>query len=238
MKKNGLIQRLREDEFRPAMVCLNVALTFSLWHAYGSPQFYLENLAGQVSVTGDGVLDAELYRGLGNLLVIAVLLAMIKAWFGRSLTEHGLGLGNWRQAPVLVAATPIMLLFGYLGATMPEYREFYPATPGLAGRAMPVFLLHVGVLVTYYIAWELMFRGYLQASLTPRLGVAGAIAVQTLASTLAHIDKPSSELLGSIAAGLAWGILAHRTRSIWPVFVHHLLLGLTVDSCIWFGLAG
>ncbi len=234
--KHGLIQQFREEAFRPTMVCLNTALTFSLWHAFGSPTFFLENLAQDVSLTGDSVIDAELYRGCGNLLVIVVLVLMIKVWFGRSLVEHGLGMGQWGKAPVLVAATPVMLLFGYLGATMPEYHAYYPATPGLVGRSMGVFLLHLGVLVTYYVAWELMFRGYLQSSLLPKLGVSGAIAVQALASTLAHTDRPASELLGSLAAGILWGIFAYRTKSIWPVFMHHLLLGLTVDYCIWFGL--
>jgi membrane protease YdiL (CAAX protease family) len=238
LNKSQWFQRFREEEFRPTVVCLNAALTFSLWHSYGSPKFYLQNLSSHLSFTGDAVIDAELYRGLGNVLVIVILVLMIKVWFRRSLVEHGLGIGQWRNAPFLVAATPVMLLFGYLAARMPEYQEFYPATPGLVGRSMTVFLLHVVVLVTYYVAWELMFRGYIQTSLLPRMGVSGAIAAQTLASTLAHTDRPSSELLGSIAAGIVWGIFAYRTKSVWPVFMHHLLLGLTLDYWICFGGVG
>jgi len=226
---------LGRDEQQPAIACLTAAIAFSLWHTYSDPKFYLEHLVGPRSLSGDTVVDAELYRGAVNILLVMLLIGMIKFVFRRSLSEFGLGLGNWRKAPFLVAATPLMLAFGYLGANMKEYHDFYPATPGLAERSMAVFALHVGVLITYYIGWELLFRGVIQTSMMPRLGVAGAIAVQTLASTLAHTARPASELIGSIAAGIIWGIFAYRTKSIWPVFVHHVLLGVTVDYWICFG---
>ena len=235
MSKIRLHERMGDESMRPTVVCITTATLFSLWHAFASPNYYLEELSSWLSVTGDAVVDAELYRGLGNVLVITLLLGMIKLVFRRSFGEYGLGLGQWRNAPVLVLATPIMILFAYLAATKPEFRAIYPMPTEVVDRSVAVFVLHAGVLVTYYIAWELLFRGYVQTSLIPQLGVSGAIAVQTLASTLAHVDRPATELLGSIAAGVVWGVFAYRTKSIWPVVLHHFLLGLSLDYWICFG---
>ncbi len=232
--------RLREwfgrEDIRPAQVCLIAAVAFCVWVKYGDPKFYLLNLSSRLALTGDAVVDAELYRGLGNTLLIGLLVVAIKLVFRQSLLEYGLGIGQWSRAPLLMAGTPLMILLGYQAATMPEYQAVYPVTPGLVGRSMTVFLLHAGVLVTYYIAWELLFRGFLQGSLLPRLGMPSAIAAQTLASTLAHLDRPSGELFGSILAGIFWGFLAYRTKSIWPVVLQHLLLGLTLDYWVCFGV--
>lgn len=236
MSKYRLGESLGGEEHRPAVACLTAAVAFCVWFTYGDPKYYLRNLSSQLSFTGDAVVDAELYRGLGNLLLIALVIVVIKLLFRQSLREYGLGIGQWRNAPILIAVTPLMVLLGYLAATMPEYQAVYPTTPGLAGRSMTVFLLHAGVLVTYYIAWELLFRGFLQGALVPRLGTSNAIAVQTLASTLSHLDRPTGELFGSILVGILWGLLAHRTKSIWPVVVHHLLLGLALDYWICFGV--
>jgi len=235
LSKNLLRAWLGREENQAAKVCLATAAAFCVWVRYGNPKFYLLHVAPRLSLTGDAVIDAELYHGACNLLLIALLVALIKLVSRQKLVEYGLGIGDWRRAPLLVAGTPLMILLGYVAATMPEYQAFYPITPGLTERSMAVFALHAGVLVTHYVAWELLFRGYLQGSLVPRLGMASAIAAQTLVSTLAHLNKPDGELFGSILAGIFWGFLAYRSKSIWPVVLQHLLLGLTLDYWICFG---
>jgi len=231
-------ERWGQEQHRPTVVCITAAIAFSIWFSFGDPRYYQKSLSQYFSLTGDLVIDAELYRGVCNALLIVLLVGIIKLCFRQTLVDYGLGIGQWRKAPVLVAATPMMLVFGYIGAVMPEYHEYYPATLGLVGRSLTVFLLHALILVTHYVAWELLFRGFIQTAMMPRLRVSGAIAAQTMASTLAHMDRPTSELFGSIAAGILWGILAYRTKSIWPVVMHHLLLGLTVDYWICFGGSG
>lgn len=238
MNKKRLGDILCDPQQRPVVACLSTAVIYSLWRSFGEPRYYLEHLSQQVSLLGDTLIDAELYRGTGHALLVVALVAIIKLCYRETMTDFGLAVGRWRNAPIILAATPLMLLFGYIGASKPEYREFYPATPGLADRSMSVFLLHAGFLLTNYIAWEMLFRGFLQKSLIPHLGAAGAIAAQTLASTLAHMDRPVSELFGSIGAGIVWGTLAYRTGSIWPCVLQHMLLGLTVDYLITFGGLG
>ena len=235
MTEKRLRVLLSQEQHRPTVACLTTAITFCLWHTLGTPKYFLKHLASGRSPTGDILIDAELFRGFVNVLVIATLVAVIKLVYRQNLSDYGLGKPHWRRVPILVLGTPVMIWFGYLAAISPEYHAFYPATPGIVERGINVFFLHVGILVTYYVAWEMMFRGFLQSSFVARLGPLGAIAAQTLASVLAHTDRPPSELLCSIVAGMIWGFLAYRSKSIWPVVMHHLVLGISLDYFIWFG---
>jgi membrane protease YdiL (CAAX protease family) len=58
------------------------------------------------------------------------------------------------------------------------------------------------------------------------------VLVQTLASTLVHIGKPTGELYGAVAGGIVWGIVTFRARSIWPALLLHWLLGISLDYFI------
>lgn len=228
-------EQLTKEEHRPAIAAIVTSVGFCVWNVVFDPRFYVGKLANRFSFSGDSVVDAELFRAAGNVLLVATLVATIKFTFRQSLADYGLGLGNWsRERLLLLATTPLMLLMGYVGAQKAEYQAHYPETPGLAESSISVFVLHVTVLVTFYIAWELLFRGFLQSAFL-QLGGAGAIAVQTLASSIAHADRPDSEMLGSILIGVFWGYLAYRTRSIWPVVMQHFLLGLSLDYFLCFG---
>ncbi len=235
MSESGWRERIAKEEYRPTIAAFGTAVAFCFWNVVFDPRFFVTKLSAWLSFTGDKVIDAELFRATGNLLLIAMLMATIKFVFRQSLVDYGLGLGHWMRQPLLVFASPLMLLFGYIGSRQAEYQAYYPDTPGLVGRSFSVFLLHAGVLVTFYIAWELLFRGFLQTTLVARLGAVGAVAVQTLASSLAHADRPDSELIASIVVGAIWGHLAYRTGSIWPAILQHLLLGLTLDYFLWLG---
>lgn len=232
---NAWCERLTKAEHRPAIAAIVTSIVFCVWNIVFDPRFYVRELSSILPLTGDKVVDAELFRAVGNLLLIAVLAAIIRLVYRQPLSDYGLGIGDWSRERLVLLATPLALLLGYLGAQQAAYQAHYPDTPGLASRSPQVFLLHIVVLLTFYIAWELLFRGFLQSSLLPRLGATGAIAVQTLASSIAHADRPDSEMLGSILIGLVWGYLAYRTRSIWPVVMQHFLLGLSLDYFLCFG---
>jgi membrane protease YdiL (CAAX protease family) len=50
-----------------------------------------------------------------------------------------------------------------------------------------------------------------------------------MASTMLHHGHPPIEVFGAIAAGLAWGFIAYRTRSILSGLGQHALLGIVLD---------
>ena len=70
------------------------------------------------------------------------------------------------------------------------------------------------------------------------LGDGNAILVQTLASCLIHIGKPAGEIYGAIVAGLLWGFIVFRARSLWAVLLMHWALGVSLDFFICFAGKG
>ena len=87
----------------------------------------------------------------------------------------------------------------------------------------------------YYVAWEVFFRGVLLFGLRNSLGVTGAMAFQVAVSVLAHADKPLAELLAAIPAGVLFGAIALRTRSVVYVVLIHYIIGVVVDVSVVLG---
>ncbi len=230
----SLGEKLRDEKARPAVVILAGTFLYTLWHVFGRPQFYLDHLSS-ISLTGNQVIDAGLYWAAMNLLLVAILLYLVRGVFGGRLSDYGLGTGKVGFGiSRLVLATPIVIGIGYLASTQQAFRDYYPINPGVDGSSQ-LFLFHVAVLSTYYLAWEILFRGFIQHGVKPQVGLAVAIAIQTLASTLAHADRPATELIGSFFAGVGWGVMVHRGGAIWTVILQHWILGIALSYFICFG---
>ena len=98
-----------------------------------------------------------------------------------------------------------------------------------------MFGIHTLTYLTFYLGWEFCFRGFMQHGLRQTMGDANALFVQVAASALLHIGKPTSESFGAIAAGIVWGVIAFRSRSLLAGLLLHFLLGITLDLLICYG---
>ena len=117
-------------------------------------------------------------------------------------------------------------------AQMEDMRAVYPVDKA-AMESAPMFMQYaVGRVLLFYIGWEFFFRGFMLFGIRDAVGDTMAIAITTLPSALWHIGYPVGELYMSIAAGLLFGWLAVRTRSIlWPLLLH-AGIGLVTDLSI------
>lgn len=227
--------QLRDPENRPTVVILTGTLLFTLWQAFSRPAFYREHLIDFLQFTNHPVTDAGIYWALCNLTLTAILLIIIRRGFRASWSDFGLGAGKIGFGMSrLVVAAPIVIGIGYLIAQQQAFQRYYPINKGVEESAN-LFALHVVVLLTYYIAWEVLFRSFFQFGTKAQLGIASAIAVQTLASTLAHTDRPAVELIGSFFAGVGWGVMVSRAGAIWTVILQHWILGIALSYFICFG---
>jgi membrane protease YdiL (CAAX protease family) len=69
-------------------------------------------------------------------------------------------------------------------------------------------------------------------SLERRYDALLAILVQTIPSAMVHIGKPVAESFAAIVAGVAFGYLSWRTRSILYPLVLHAVVGIATDAFV------
>jgi len=221
---------------KAAVVLLAAPVLVTTWRTLGDRPFYRAHLAASFVLFGDAELTAALYSFAACFVLLGIVPALIvRLFFGEPLRSYGVQAGDLRFGGwAFLAMAPVMVAGSVLAARMPEFRAEYPLFKG-AGASLPLFAGYAFAYLFYYLGWELFFRGFLQHGLRRSLGDGNAILVQTLASCLAPLGKPGGEIYGAILAGVAWGLVVFRSRSLWPVLLAHWVLGVSLDALICFG---
>jgi membrane protease YdiL (CAAX protease family) len=212
------------------------ALVATLVHlSLGSGRFFIQQLGPSLLPDASaGVLEyaGVIYQfAVTCLLFLLVPLVALKLFARQGLAELGLALGD-KFAGFCVVVPLGFLVFGLSAFSVsfdPVFQSEYPMAK-LAASSWSYFLVYqVAYGLLYYVAYEAFFRGMLQFSLRRELGATAAILIQTCITTLLHIGKPEPEIWSALLAGLAFGLLAFRLRSIWPLVILHWGLGLMTD---------
>jgi membrane protease YdiL (CAAX protease family) len=224
------------DNFKPTFILLYTPLLLTAWKYYGSVAFYNAKLSQSFVLFDNPELTGEYFHFASAFLMLGLFsLLIIKIILKENLSDYGLGIGDWRfglKAFALLA--PILILSTYPSSKMPDFRAEYPFFKD-AGLSPTSFVVHASMYVFYYIGWEIFFRGMMQFGLRKTFGDWNTVLIQTIASCLVHIGKPDGEIFSSILGGIAWGVIAFRTNSIWYVFLMHWLLGVSLDFFICYG---
>jgi membrane protease YdiL (CAAX protease family) len=216
-------------DHRVALILLIVPVVLMVWVYYGK-QAHFEWLFGQVRDGWGHDFYSVIYEYLAAFFLMFVVPSLaVKIVFRRSLREFGFRLGDVRCGFRLVAVMlPFLLLAAYVGSLDPAIQaEYSPAKSAMWD--VPVFLVVGTAYLFYYLGWEFLFRGFMLFGLEERYGVLLAILVQMIPSVVVHIGKPAVESFAAIAAGLIFGYVAFRTRSILYPFLLHAAVGLGTD---------
>ncbi|MDR3108280.1 MAG: CPBP family intramembrane metalloprotease [Planctomycetaceae bacterium] len=170
------------------------------------------------------------------LLFGVVPMAIVKFGLREKLSDYGLRLGNAvRTVRTFCIAAPVMVLIAYATGHNQSFVNIYPFNENLRLQNLTgevstaILVLHSVLYAGYYFGWEFMFRGFLQHGLTETTGIGNAILIQTFATTMLHFGHPPMEFFASILAGLLWGCLVWRTRSILSGMGQHAILGIVSD---------
>jgi len=220
-------------QLQPTVILLSACVLLTIYRYYGSSLFFDAHLARLFH--GAGLLP--LYRTLYQFAACFVCMLAVPAALSvfvlkKRLCDLGLTTGDTKAGLIIVAVVlPLAALLLLPTSHQPDFRAEYPLFHG-AGRTLSLFVAYELLYAVYYIGWEFFFRGFMLFGLAGSIGAANAILVQTIPSTLLHIGKPDGEIFAAIAAGIVFGIIALRTRSILYVFVIHYLVGVTLDVFI------
>lgn len=136
-------------------------------------------------------------------------------------------------------AIPICLLCGLSTCLDASMVRTYPLINfNIYGQWYFIAVYFISYLL-YYIGWEYLFRGLLLFGSEEKCGPLCSILITTLVSALIHTSigafgKPMIETLSAIPAGLIFGFITYKTKSIIPSTIIHFMVGVFTDICIFF----
>jgi membrane protease YdiL (CAAX protease family) len=229
---NGMPEQLQAAETRlpPHWLILAAAVVLTLFHYFNRADTIgvLRGGGGWLPLTRTPVAGWLHYVGAALLLgVVPVVLAV--ATRAARLGELGLGIGRAREASRwLLVGIPLAIVAGRIAAASPMMRDVYPLDPGVSA-SLAAFVPYALLEFLYYGAWEVLFRGVLLFGLAPSTGASAANVVQTALSVTAHFGRPLVEAMSALPAGILFGWLSLRLRSIWYVALIHWLTGVSMD---------
>ena len=176
-----------------------------------------------------------------------------------ALTGWGLSWGRSRRdLPWIALGIVASVALAWLVSRAPDVRAYYPRYTFVKAEPW-LWLPSTLLFGAYGLAWETMFRGHLLLAPladspppgaprdadsppgasaprpadspppAPLSATALLLALQTALFAIAHLDKPPLEAWLSVPAGLFFGVLALRTRSVLPGFLLHFTVSTSVN---------
>lgn len=155
----------------------------------------------------------------------------------QNLKNFGLNVGNYKLGLKLcLIALPICALCGLSCVLDTDMSSMYPLVDFGACTWWQIAIYFCSYFL-YYIGWEYLFRGILYFGSEQKCGVLCSILITTLISALIHTSiagfgKPMIETLSAIPAGLIFGYVTSKTRSINYSLIIHAMVGVFTDIFI------
>lgn len=224
---------IEKSDKKTSLVLLSIPVILTIYLYYGKHPFF-EKCFNVFSSAPLFDMHSHMYEYfMAFILLFIIPLVFIKYVFKDNLKNYGLGFGDLKFGLKFTAIAVVILVpFLLAGTFMPNMQSTYPEARSVIGKLKLLLLIELFYML-YYIGWEFFFRGYVLFGLREKLGDLAAILIQTIPSCLMHIGKPGVEIFGSILAGIAFGYLAIRTRSMFYPFIIHLFIGVFTDLVIW-----
>ena len=165
-------------------------------------------------------------------LICYVFIPLVYNWIFPPGLENPFGLtlkGLRPYFPVYIAIVVGMIPIIWIASYQPGFHHFYPMYKPVT---IGMWFLFEAVYMVQFFCVEFFFRGFTLFRLEAKFGY-HAITIMVIPYALLHIHKPFAEALASIIAGLVLGMLALKSRSIWPGVVIHCAIAFCMD---WFAL--
>lgn len=215
-----------------ALILLVVPFILTFWVYYGKQADFDQLFQGFQKYWNQDFYSAIYEYIIAFLLMFWVPYFIIKMTFKKRLRDFGFRWGDAKYGfRFLVIMLPYILWMAYVASSTTAMQAEYPIAKSTM-QSWPLFVAVECFLIIYYLGWEFLFRGFMLFGLEKQYGAITAILIQTIPSAIVHIGKPAYESFGAIFAGLVFGFLAIRTRSILFPFLIHAILGIAMDTFI------
>lgn len=245
----ALLQNLREDlesnggaplpfVWRDVAVIALTCALLTIFYYYARPNFYRANLhADVVALLG---MEKSAFRTIlpywywsfsSLTLRVLIPLGCIIFWFKESPRDYGFQLWKKGHGKIYLGMYLFMLPLLVAVSFDPGFQSKYPFYAD-ASKSWTHLILYELAYGVQFASLEAFFRGFIIFALFKRFGYQ-AVMIMTIPYCLIHFGKPPAETLGAIAAGMALGFMAIKSKSWLPGALLHWSVGFTMDAlCI------
>ena len=216
-------------EKKAVTIFLSVAVLQTISWYITSRKFFRANFFEQYQFHPQVYLVEYLYWFIGDFITFCIVpVLIIRLFLKEKLSDYGIRLGDYKIGlKISLIFLAIMLPIIWFASSSNSFANVYPHLNS-ARDSWDVFIIYEIGLLIYMIAWEFVWRGYMLFGLYEKFGFY-SIFIQMIPFVILHNGKPMLETFGAILAGLALGILALRTKSIFYCVLAHMSVMFSID---------
>lgn len=175
----------------------------------------------------EGHLRHILLRRMIGVLVYGILPAIVLLSFTPyTLADYGLYFA-WHPDMLywILGLTIVMFFLTRSTAKQAESLAIYPEIrlPVWDNR---ILFKSVFTWLLYFVAYELLYRGFLLFACVRAIGVWPAIAINCAFYAITHIPKGELEAIGAIPLGFLMCLMTLQTGTIWLALFAHMMLSM------------
>jgi membrane protease YdiL (CAAX protease family) len=224
-----LLGVIREMDRKVIIIFISVAILQTISWYYTSRNFFRINFFPYLQNDANVYLYEYLYWFIGDFFTLFILaILIIKFILKENLKDYGLISGDFKVGLAFSSIFFfIMLPVIWFFSASPEFSEKYPHL--LSSRnSWGIFLIYESGMLLYMISWEFIWRGFMLFGLKDKFGYY-SVLIQMIPFVILHNGKPVPETFGAIAGGIALGVLALRTNSVFYCILTHMGIMFTID---------
>jgi len=220
---------IRELDRKVIVIFLSVAVLQTISWYFTSRNFFRINIFPHYQNNSDVYLYEYLYWFTTDFITLFILaILIIKFVIKEDLKDYGLQAGDYKAGLIISAIfLGVMLVIIWFVSATPDFATKYPHLQSTKNSWRDFYIYESGMLL-YMIGWEFIWRGFMLFGLKKKFGYY-SVLIQMIPFVILHNGKPIAETFGAIAGGIALGMLAFRTNSIYYCVFSHMGVMFSID---------
>lgn len=228
--KNGLwyasilyIQNQFVRFFKSSLVLVSISLLLFLLEFFIPLEYSM--LTNRL-FNGKELINLIFFIFCSFLFFFMIPILLTKYLYQKKLSELGLWLPKNKIIPLLLTAIGLALLIPAILsiARFPQVQSYYSLNH--VGFIKFLFIIFI-IFPLYYLFEEFFFRGFIFLNLYSKIGK-HAYWISDLIFTFAHANKPYSEIVLALPAGIIFAYITLKTKSIYPSMFVHYCMGVSL----------
>lgn len=220
---------IKELDKKVITIFLAVGVLQTVSWYFTSRRFFRISYFEEFQFHPDVYLIEYLYWFVGDFITFFLpAILIIKFLFRESLRDYGLQIGDYRNGfKYIFIFVALMIPVLWFISSTESFAKAYPHLSS-ARESWQIFLIYEAGIILYMIGWEFFWRGFMLFGLEEKFGYY-TVLIQMIPFLILHNGKPVLETFGAIVAGIALGILALGTRSIFYCIIAHAGVMFSMD---------